>query len=189
MLFLLVVNISIFTVVCQKNMKSQKHFIHRKYSTNEVIKKSSLDAVPLFSIVVLFIGCNIPRLFLNRRELDVQEMMRWTFNSCEIVIEMNKLFRITYISKLCLILNSSANVLIYYSIKKLCKKLSCYLRLQYNVARYESVKYSKSFSERSLTHSGKLVIGETAFTGVDPGGRDASPPPTGAKITKGKAHK
>ena len=59
MLFLLVMNFLIFTVMCRKKMNSQKNFLRRQSTAAVEIKRSFLDAIPLFSIVVFFIGCNI----------------------------------------------------------------------------------------------------------------------------------
>ena len=94
------------------------------------METNTSSAYALFTIVLLFIACNIPRLILNQ----VEWTLRITLHAksvCEIEDDLSRLSLFIQISHFCLIINSSANVLIYYSVCKMVKinmnKITSYL--------------------------------------------------------------
>ena len=117
MVYLAVINILIFMVIRYQN-KSR-----RVSNTNEEEMGSTVQissAIALFSIVLFFILCNIPRLILNQAEWDIRSTL-YESEICEVSQEIERLSFLTLVSKLCLVFNSSANVLIYYSVNRLFK--------------------------------------------------------------------
>jgi hypothetical protein len=113
MMFLSVVNILIFVVIRKQAQK-------RRVSTAglDEIRTNISSAFGLCAIIILFIACNMPRLILNQAEWDLRSRLMEA-DICETIIQVNKLSLLTLFSRLCLIINSSANVLIYYSVSKL----------------------------------------------------------------------
>ena len=75
------------------------------------------SAIALFSSVIFFMLCNIPRLILNQAEWDIRTSLH-ELEMCEASLEIERLFFLSLVSKLCLAINSSANVLIYYSVNR-----------------------------------------------------------------------
>ena len=113
MMFLSIVNILIFVVIRKQAQK-------RRVSTAglEEIRTNISSAFGLCAIIILFIACNMPRLILNQAEWDLRSRLMEA-DICETIIQVNKLTLLTLVSRLCLIINSSANVFIYYSVSKL----------------------------------------------------------------------
>ena len=74
----------------------------------------------LIAIVILFIVCNIPRLMLNLAEWNLRANVN-KVSFCETSKEISKLSFLISVNQICLIFNSSANVLIYYSASKMFK--------------------------------------------------------------------
>jgi hypothetical protein len=88
-------------------------------SEEELVSTAHISStLALFSIVIFFILCNIPCLILNQAEWDIRATLHQS-EICEASLEFERLSFLTRVSKLCLVINSSAKVLIYYSFNRL----------------------------------------------------------------------
>ena len=115
MTYLAVINILIFMVIRHQN-KARTVSNTSEEEMGSIAHISS--AIALFSIIILFISCNIPRLILNQAEWNIRATLHES-EICEASQEIERLSFLTLVSKLCLVINSSANVLIYYSMNRL----------------------------------------------------------------------
>ena len=121
--YLLFTNVCIFITIKRSSKVSQKlqwrGTKRRKLGRKRKIPKKS--SMTLAAIVILYLSCNTPRLLLNCVEYHYFSfIMDGDFCECN---------KITYwfdfllsISRLCLVINSSANILIYFSISTMFKK-------------------------------------------------------------------
>ena len=90
----------------------------------------------LTAIVILYLSCNTPRLLLNCVEYNYFSfIMDSDFCECNTVTFWFDL--LLSISRLCLVINSSANILIYFSISSMFKKR---ILSKMRLTRGESVK-------------------------------------------------
>ena len=110
MIFLTATNLAIWRVITQDTKMQSQNSV-------KVPRKSSFA---LFSIVILFISCNIPRLMLNQAEWKFQATL-YKGDECVTKGELSWLDVLSKCSLICLSFNSSANFLLYYSIHRLVK--------------------------------------------------------------------
>ena len=114
MIYLTLINLLIFKMI----RKMQKH---RRLSVASEIDENELTSsvYGLFAIVALFIVCNIPRLVVNQMDWNLWKSVHERDDPCKFEKDATLLFLVIKISHVGLLLNSSANVFIYYSTGKM----------------------------------------------------------------------
>ena len=97
------------------------------------------SSVALLSVAIVYIVCNVPRLMLNDAEFKLRSALG-DFNNfltffksifisldqgfetlCETQAEVNRLSALLSLSQFCLLINSSVNILVYYSIQNMIR--------------------------------------------------------------------
>ena len=143
MIYLATINILIFRTI-RKQQNERDENIGRKCFLDLAGRTSSSFA--LFAIVLLFIMCNIPRLLLNRAELNLRQQLEKE-DFCKTQEYISWISLLIHFSHFCLIINSSANVLLYYSVIKMVKMKikgirKCYTGILSTFVHYNNDRYS-----------------------------------------------
>ena len=114
-IYMIIVNILIF-----KMIKEQQN--RRRQSVVLMMSDDACatSAAGLFALVILFIVCNVPRLALNHWEWNIVQKIE-AANICDIEEDLAYLSLLIVVSHLSLVFNSSANVFIYYCIRRIAK--------------------------------------------------------------------
>ena len=117
MIYLAIINILIFRIIGKQQTEREINLERNPFG--ELAGRTS-SSFALFAIVLLFIMCNIPRLLLNQAEMNLRLQLELV-EFCQTQEEISRLSLLIHISHFCLIINSSANVLLYYSVIKMAK--------------------------------------------------------------------
>ena len=146
--YLLLTNTCIF-ITMRRSKKSFPKVIFQCSNNGKLFQKRKYpqkSSITLVAIVVLYLICNTPRLLLNCVEYHYFSfIMDGDFCECSRLTFFFELLLI--INHLSLVINSSANILIYFSISKIFKK-----KLLHNL-RFNYMKSVKSCSEQIKTKS------------------------------------
>ena len=114
-MYLAVINVLIF-----KKIKDRERL---PLEGQDVIERkgSKISAIALLAIVILFIACNSVRLFLDYFEWTIRLAIEEGQSPCNTTEMIKQVPSLISLSHFFLVLNSSANVLIYYSIHRVVK--------------------------------------------------------------------
>ena len=109
-------------VVLLENLANQELIRTRQQSFRIQRRQTNYSALTLTSIVIMYIICNIPRLFLNLAEHLIQEEKQDNMDRCGCKKEPKWFTILCGISHFLLVVNSSANFIIYGSTENKFKK-------------------------------------------------------------------
>ena len=115
MMYLAVINVLIF-----KKIKDQERLPLEGQAGVER-KGSKISAIALLAIIILFIVCNTARLFLDYYEWTIRSAIEEGKSPCDTIDMIKQVPVLIALSHFFLVINSSANVLIYYSIHRIVK--------------------------------------------------------------------
>ena len=117
MIYLAIINILIFRTI--RKQQNEREVREERKSFLDLAGRTS-SSFALSAIVLLFIICNIPRLLLNRAEWNLHLQLE-KVDFCKTQEDISRIYCLLHFSHFCLIINSSANVLLYYSVIKMVK--------------------------------------------------------------------
>ena len=109
-------------VVLLENLANQELIRTRQQSLRIQRRQTNYSALTLTSIVIMYIICNIPRLVLNLAEHLIQDEMKDNMDRCGCKKEPKWFTILCSISHFLLVVNSSANFIIYGSTENKFKK-------------------------------------------------------------------
>ena len=100
--------------------------VDQNLSQKHGYKKPKSSVATLSTIVIMYLICNSPRLSLNMAEYILSDKL-YDVDSCDCSLAPSWFFILIRISHLFLVINSSSNFLIYFSV---CKRFKMVLRIK-----------------------------------------------------------
>ena len=105
-----------------EGLESSSTMVSGNLSQKHVNKKPKNSVVTLSTIVMMYLICNLPRLSLNMAEYVLGDSL-YKVNSCDCSLAPSWFFILIRISHLFLVINSSSNFLIYFSVCSRFKRI------------------------------------------------------------------